>query len=229
MAEQYKPQPWDAVSAGFDMNYLKKRNSDYTAAFVQKLLPDGTRQILWMEKRQCEFYDIIEFIIDIYLRFRPQIIVPESVAAQAFIIQAFNDPARGIIRKHPELAFMRVEPYHTSQNTRIYDIPGLYTLYCNGKKLLPEGPLTQEYIDGLVSWKQGDHPHDLIIGEVCSEKGLEILQAEGYSARTAGELMREMNLGDIKPKKNNDGPPVQHPGNGDGMGYDMREVVRSVY
>jgi hypothetical protein len=184
--DEYQPASGEFVSLGFDLPVKKVRKggkeADSLTMYAQTFNPEtGDHITLGMEMIKAGWYEIIEFIAEKCRKFGllepgPRVVVVENVAAQDYVIQAFNDPERGIIKTHPEFRNLRIEPYTTNQQTKLYDIPAVMNGYHNAKEILPDAEITKSYVGGLLSWVPGDHPHDLLMGRVCSDHGIHLLK-----------------------------------------------------
>jgi hypothetical protein len=210
--EKYIPKPHEFVSIGIDVPVKRVRaggkEADNLAAYVQTYDPvTGDQITLGLRMQKAGWYDILEFIAEVCRDFGlllsgPRVLVVENVAAQDFIIQAYNDPARGIIKRMPEFRNLRIEPYTTNQQTKLYDIPAVMNLYHNEKEILPDSDLTRAYTGGLMAWTLGEHPHDLLMARVCADHGIEILR-ELYGSTIN---IAQVNLDSVRGgKKEDDG------------------------
>ena len=75
------------VVVGVDLAVSKKETSDLTAIVVVLVHPDRSRELLCVETGRMHGPEIVDAVLDVYLRFAPSTIVVESNAAQAYISQ----------------------------------------------------------------------------------------------------------------------------------------------
>lgn len=166
-----------ATFTGVDVGVRTHEGSDRTAICTLLLWPDGTRQVLWLERGRWSGPEIIRRIAATHERYQ-SIVYVENSAAQLFIVQFAAEygkiPVRGFMtganKAHPDFG---VEGIAVEMENQKWCIPSI-----NGR---PASKELEEWIDELLYYDPREHTGDNLMASWMAREG-----ARRFSASRKG-------------------------------------------
>ena len=186
----------DALPAGYmvfhgvDLAVQQHAKADWTVFFTILLWPDGTRQVLAIERGRWAGPDIVKKLVDLHRRFGGLIVV-ENVAAQHYIVQFAEQVltpynvkgfTTGKQKAHPEWG---VEGLSAELDAGKWLIPNRYDPH-HPDAVGIVAPNTDVWITEMLHYQPGEHTGDVLMASWFAREAARAYEATQAKRKRGG-------------------------------------------
>jgi len=166
------------VYTGVDLAVQRHSASDWTVLFTLVVTPDGSREVLGIERGRWSGPEIISRIFDVHRRYQ-SICIVENNAAQDFIVQFAQAQGASFIR-----------PYTTGRQKASpeFGIESLATEMAAGKWIIPNQggrvePVLDPWISEMLYYDPAGHTGDCLMASWFATQGARLGEIRAETGR----------------------------------------------